>query len=174
MTLCARLHDGEVRRGQVDIHFAPGIDSVWVEPAGLAVGLAVKAAILDADLIVVGPGSLFTSVLAALVHPGVVELLENISVPKVFVANLREQRQETIGLSVMDQIRALDRHGFVPDVVIADGCAVELGDVEEFRGEVYVEEVALSGSDHSLHDPSALRRVLKRVMTEQGGRDLSL
>ncbi|MGC8464570.1 MAG: gluconeogenesis factor YvcK family protein [Acidimicrobiales bacterium] len=160
MTLCAQLLDGTRVRGQVGIHLTRDIDRIWVEPGGLEVDPAVSAAILEADLIVVGPGSLFTSVLAALVHPGVLDLLRAAAAPKVFVANLREQRQETIGLTALDQVRALERHGFKPDTIVLDRCSASLGELEGFGGRVLAEEVALADSSHAVHDPERLRKVL--------------
>lgn len=80
---------------------------------------AVKA-ILDADMIVAGPGSLFTSVLPNLLVPDIVEAIRASRALKVYVCNVATQRGETDGFGVHDHVMALQAHvgpGLFPIVV---------------------------------------------------------
>ena len=67
-------------------------------------------AILDADLIVAGPGSLYTSVMPNLLVPGIADALRHSRAPKMYVANVATQLGETIGYSVHDHMAAIERH----------------------------------------------------------------
>ncbi|MEX2503448.1 MAG: gluconeogenesis factor YvcK family protein [Egicoccus sp.] len=106
---------GEVR-GQAAVASTPGLDRVWLEPADARAGEEVVRAIREADLVVLGPGSLFTSVLPNLLVAGVASALASTSAQVVLVANLREQAGETEGMSLRDHLLALRDH--VPDVRI--------------------------------------------------------
>lgn len=107
-------------RGQVAVARSPGIAAVRVVPADPTSPPEVRAAILAADQVVLGPGSLFTSVLAAAVVPEVRRALAETSAHRVLVANLRPQEPETAGLSVADEVAALARHGIEVDDVLVD------------------------------------------------------
>ena len=75
-------------------------------------------AIASADQIVRGPGSLFTSVLAATAAEGITEALAASPATLVYVCNLRPQVPETDGYDVAAHVAALERHGLHPDVVL--------------------------------------------------------
>ena len=79
-----------------------------------------SSAIEAADQIVIGPGSLFTSVLAAAAVPGIAEALARCRGQRVYVCNLRPQMPETAGFDVADHVDALARHGVPVDVVLCD------------------------------------------------------
>ncbi|MBA3655136.1 MAG: YvcK family protein, partial [Actinobacteria bacterium] len=76
-------------------------------------------AIARADQIVIGPGSLFTSVLAAVVVPEIRRALATTKARKVYVANLRPQIPETAGYDVAAHVDALVAHGLEIDDVLA-------------------------------------------------------
>jgi uncharacterized cofD-like protein len=67
-------------------------------------------AIASADLITVGPGSLFTSLIPNLLVRGIADAILNSSAVKVYVCNLMTQANESLGLTAADHIRALNRH----------------------------------------------------------------
>ena len=75
-------------------------------PARPPPSLAVEA-IERADLILIGPGSLFTSVLAACVVPGITQALAGTRATKIYVANLRAEIPETEGFTLQDHVDAL-------------------------------------------------------------------
>ena len=67
-------------------------------------------AIAAADLITIGPGSLFTSLIPNLLVHGIGDAIVNSNAVKVYVCNLMTQANESLGLSAADHIRALSRH----------------------------------------------------------------
>ncbi|MGH9303987.1 MAG: gluconeogenesis factor YvcK family protein, partial [Acidimicrobiales bacterium] len=107
-------------RGQVAIMQSGGILNLTLEPRGARPPQAVLDAIGTADQVVIGPGSLYTSVLAACIVPDVRRALEATSAQRVYVANLRDQPPETRGYGLVDHLAALERHGIGIDVVLAD------------------------------------------------------
>jgi uncharacterized cofD-like protein len=98
-----------------------------VEPANAAAPIAAVEAIERADVVLIGPGSLFTSVLAACVIPGITQALAGTSARKIYVANLRPQVPETSGYSLQDHVDALVRHGVASDVVLVDENSIFAG-----------------------------------------------
>ncbi len=159
--------------GQASLATTQGIEEVWLDPADPPVTPEAVAAIRDADLIVLGPGSLFTSLLPNLLVPGVAAALTVRRAPAVFVANLREQPGETQGMRLPDHLDVLERH--VPDlrldaIVVHEGArpsgggAPLDGDEEELvaRAGRLVRRDLLDGRDG--HDPAALAAALAEVL----------
>jgi uncharacterized cofD-like protein len=68
-------------------------------------------AIYEADFIVLGPGSLFTSIIPNLLVPGIPEAIEKSKAKTIFVCSLADQQGETWGLSALEHVRALRAHG---------------------------------------------------------------
>lgn len=113
--------------GQVAVERARGpIASVSIVPPDAAAPDAAVAAIEAADQIVIGPGSLFTSVLAVLVVPAVAQALARAAAPTVYVCNVGASG-ETAGFTVADHVLALVAHGVTPDCVLHDPAALPLG-----------------------------------------------
>ena len=108
-------------RGQSEVARTGAIERIRLEPRLAAAPIAAVEAIERADLVLVGPGSLFTSVLAACVVPGVTQALAATRAQRLYVANLHPQVPETEGFSLADHVEALERHGVVPDAVLVDG-----------------------------------------------------
>jgi uncharacterized cofD-like protein len=122
LTLHARLDDGTEVDGQSRVARADHVDRVWVTPADVAPSEDALRAIGDAELIVIGPGSLFTSLLPALLIPGIREAIAASGALVVFVCNVATQPGETGGFDLADHLDALARHGagHLPDVVLAN------------------------------------------------------
>jgi uncharacterized cofD-like protein len=109
----AEKPEGVVERviGESAIPLAGGrIKRVALEPAEVAAYPPVIQAILQADLIVLGPGSLYTSILPNLLVPGVAQALEIARAPKIYVCNLATQPGETDNYNVADHVAAILRH----------------------------------------------------------------
>src|SRR5207253_2980801 len=97
VTLCAAAGT-EVRVGESRVPHGNGrIDRVFLEPTDASVNPEAETAILDAELIVIGPGSLYTSILPNLLVVGLVEALRASPAVKVYVCNLAGQPGETMG-----------------------------------------------------------------------------
>jgi uncharacterized cofD-like protein len=122
VTLHARLDDGTEVEGQSRIARANRVDCVWVEPATVRPTEDALHAIREADIIVIGPGSLFTSLLPALMVPGIREAIAASGALIAFVCNVATQPGETGGFDLADHVDALGRHGagHLPDVVLAN------------------------------------------------------
>jgi uncharacterized cofD-like protein len=126
VVLLASTENGPTR-GQTEVARSSTIRRIGVEPANAAAPIAAVEAIERADVVLIGPGSLFTSVLAACVIPGITQALAGTSARKVYVANLRPQVPETSGYSLQDHVDALVRHGVASDVVLVDESSVFAG-----------------------------------------------
>jgi uncharacterized cofD-like protein len=86
------------------------IERVFLQPDNAPAYPDAVKAILAADLIVVGPGSLFTSILPNLLVHGIAEAVARSRALKVYVCNVATQRGETEGFSVEDHVKAIERH----------------------------------------------------------------
>lgn len=113
VTLCARTLDGRVLRGQaLASHSSTALEQVWLEsPEECLPYMEAIRAIRQADLIVLGPGSLFTSIIPNLLVPGIVDAIAQSHAYTVFVCSLADQQGETWGLSAREHMEALLRHG---------------------------------------------------------------
>jgi uncharacterized cofD-like protein len=111
ITVVARMTDGETVRGESNIPLArKRIEQLFIEPVEAEAYDPAIAAILSADLIVLGPGSLYTSVLPNLLVEGIAHALRFAPGEKVYVCNVATQPGETDGYDVIDHLRALAKH----------------------------------------------------------------
>ena len=129
VTLCAEVRDGDnapLKRvlGEASIPASPGrIERVYLEPDAPAAYPVALQAILAADLIVAGPGSLYTSILPNLLLRELADAVRNSAALKVQVCNMATQLGETDGFTVADHVRALQAH--TGDVLFANVLANE-------------------------------------------------
>ena len=122
--LGAVLKSGEEIIGQSKINHCENIERVFLIPdAPRALPGAVEA-IAEAELIIVGPGSLYTSILPNLLVPEIAEAIKKSKAPKIYVCNVMTQPGETTGYSAGDHVRALIRHigpGVITHVLVNTG-----------------------------------------------------
>jgi uncharacterized cofD-like protein len=147
--------------GQVNVQAAAGrISSVSIVPPDAASSDEVIDAVRRADQVVIGPGSLFTSVLAVCVVPRIREALLARTGGRVYVGNLRPQVPETAGFSPADLLRAVAAHGVPVDVMVLDdeGPLPSLG-----PDEPRLVTAALARPDRTAHEPLRLAAVLARL-----------
>jgi len=186
VTLFAELADDRVMAGESRVpHGEAPIRRVFLEPDAPAAYPEAVAAILDADLIILGPGSLYTSVLPNLLVPDIAAALEATRAPVVYVANVATQPGETDGYSLQDHIEALRRHLGRPviDVVVANDNLVPLERNPNLplvppvlgpnRGG-YVPELVtadlVSDAQPTRHDPDRLAAAIARLLRDSGRR----
>ena len=122
LTLHARTSSGTTIDGQSRIMRTAGIAEVWLTPTDVRASDDALVAIAEADLIVIGPGSLYTSLLPSLLLPAIREAVLAASATRLYVCNVATQEGETIGLDLAGHVSALVTHtapGIV-DVVLAN------------------------------------------------------
>ena len=111
VTLAAELEDRTIVKGETSISRSrKPIARVRLVPRRVQPAREVLKAIREADLILVGPGSLYTSILPNLLVEQVTEVIANSSATRVYIANLMTQPGETQRYSVADHIRAIYKH----------------------------------------------------------------
>ncbi|NBI08186.1 gluconeogenesis factor YvcK family protein [Senegalia massiliensis] len=115
VTLFAKLKNGKTVKGESNIPLINGkvnseIDYVFLKPEESFPLEETIEEIKRADIILLGPGSLYTSVIPNLMIKGIVEELEKSSADKVYIANVMTQPGETDNYSVKDHISAILKH----------------------------------------------------------------
>ena len=111
----AQMEDGTSVRGETRITASKGkIKELHLVPADVEPMTQTLEAIAQADLITIGPGSLFTSLVPNLLVRGIARAIVESSAIKVFVCNLMTQANESLGLTAADHIAALYRHTGAP------------------------------------------------------------
>jgi uncharacterized cofD-like protein len=139
--------------GQARIKMSEGVRSVSLVPDDAPAPRSAIEAIERCDQIVIGPGSLFTSVLAALAPQAINSAVRRSKAETIYVCNLHEQVPETRGFDAAAHVEALARHGVTPDVVIYDPAQIARG---EMSREIRVVERAVARDDGLVHDEHAL------------------
>jgi uncharacterized cofD-like protein len=131
--LCARLEDGTVVNGETHIDrrtvgAEAGIAEVWLTPQAKAYAPAVDT-ILSADIVVIGPGDLYTSVIPNLLVEGVAEAIGRSHAYVVYVCNLMTKHGETDGFKASDFVAEIQRYlgspGHLNQVIVNQGEAPE-------------------------------------------------
>jgi uncharacterized cofD-like protein len=166
VTLCAELADGRVVRGEsVLAHSGSPIERVYLDPPSPTGHPDAVRAILEADAVIVGPGSLYTSVLPNLLVADVGWALAKTKAKRVYVCNVATEEGETSGFAVADFVRVLEAHlgSFPIDCVLANqnyrvgarrGRPVALGWPDPRRR---------AGGDRSMRGPLGLSRLRSRA-----------
>jgi len=179
ITVCAELADGRIIRGESRIVAERSrIKRVFLDPRHPAAYDPAIVAILSADLIVLGPGSLYTSVLPNLLVQGITHAIRCSTATKVYVCNVATQRGETDDFRVVDHLRALHDHvgePIVDHVLVNDNfgpaatkikpewavSAVSLDGIDALEGSVNVVLRDVVNPEFPLrHDPDKLATAL--------------
>jgi len=120
MKLAAEMEDGRIIHGESAIPEAGGkIKRLFTEPAECKALPEVINAINDADLIIMGPGSLYTSVIPNLLIKEIAKAVADSKAKKIYVCNIMTQKGETDNYSVASHINALIDHAGSSDIVDA-------------------------------------------------------
>jgi len=190
-TLCAELTDGHVIRGETDIdvrkaHHNIAIEKVWLEPAARANTEAVDA-LLAADLIVMGPGDLYTSVIPNLLVEGIPEAIRESDAKRVYVCNVMTKHGETDGYAASDFIRrieacigeetldcaVLNYHESLPRELYerykrdhAEAVAIDLGNCYELVPQLAIRPLTATGA-LVRHDPALLAGTLIEIASSE-------
>ena len=170
--------DGRACAGQVAVARAAGtIERLWLEPRDAAASPRAVEAIAGADQIVLGPGSLYTSLMAVLLVPGIAEAINQSEARLIYVANLMTQDAETLGMDAAHHLDVLLSMTGVrmPSAIVANTKAVVVEpplepivvdpDVLETYGvDVVHADLVDPTVSWPRHDPARLGGVLGRLV----------
>lgn len=173
-----RRYEGESAVGQA----GERLESLELRPAAPAAFPAALEALRQADWIVLGPGSLFTSILPNLLIPGIRRVIVEGRARVALVLNLMTQPGETDDMSGLDHLTAIERHagGDIVDVVIANSTPLPAESLECYaatgstpvraerqaladRGIELLETDLLADGELIRHDPAKLARAVLRL-----------
>ncbi len=184
ITVCAEMANGEVVRGESRItQYRGRIRRIFLDPERPEAYDPAIIAILSADLIVLGPGSLYTSVIPNVLVNGIAHAIRFSHAVKVYVCNVTTQRGETEGFRAVDHVRALYDHveGPLVDYVLVNDnfepgrrldpalgvTPVSLDGIDQLRGlaQVVLRDVVCA-EQPMRHDPVKLSRALIGLVRE--------
>ena len=151
---------------------------------------AALDAIRRAEVILLGPGSLYTSVIPNLLVEGVAQAVAQADAPKIYVCNIMTQDGETEGYTAADHLEALLVHGApgLLDLCLANSAPVRPGLLEKYREEdaaplavdreriaklgleLVERPVASQGGDYARHDPDLLAQAILEVYRQRAVR----
>jgi len=183
VSLRAEMDDGACVEGETAIVEYPArIRRMHLNPPDVEPPQEALDAIRQADVIVLGPGSLFTSVVPNLLVPKIADALRATDALRVYVCNVMTQPGETDGFTASDHVRALEAHagGRVCDYVLvntatpqpelmeryrASGQDLVLPDVDRIRqmGYKVIMGNFISQTDYVRHDPHRLAQAILRL-----------
>jgi uncharacterized cofD-like protein len=185
ITVCAEMADGRVIRGESAIvEEREKIANVYLDPKNPSPYDPALLSILSADLIILGPGSLYTSVLPNLLVDRLPEAIRASRAAKVYVCNVATQRGETDDFEAVDHVLALEEHvgrGVVDHVLVNSNLEpakelikpewsvreVGLGGLDKLDGAVRVVLEDVVNPEFPLrHDPAKLSRALIQLARE--------
>ena len=181
LELIGTTTNGATVRGQAQLARTRHIDRIRIAPEMARATPSAVAAIQEAELIVLGPGSLYTSVIPHLLVPEILAALQARRAPLVWVANVDEQEGETEGMDLDAHLAALEAHGasgLIDGILATSANARRIGAVGGVpivptlhhatdahgrkRPPLFVRDIASRRTPH-LHEPNLLSRALLRL-----------
>ena len=136
VNLSVKLADGRFIKGESNVKESSSeIEELFLDPPDAEASPAAIKAIGEADLIVIGPGSLYTSILPNLMVPGIVDAISESKGIKYYICNVATEIGETQHFNVVKHIDVLERYlgSGILDMIIANDNIDDIGD--QFRGE---------------------------------------
>lgn len=191
VVLAAEFDDGRTIEGESNITGARGrITRVFLRSGDVYPLPEVLEAIADADLITIGPGSLYTSVIPNLLVNGISDSIREAQVPCVYICNVMTQPGETDGYTAADHVRAIHAHagpGLFSHVLVNTRMPQSRALLDRYAGQgsqpvdptmAELEGMGLTPvgfpmiSEHELlrHDPLRLAAAVFQVMAMATGR----
>lgn len=137
VTLCAEDMEGRVYQGETEVNDShPPLARLWLEPRDAEPLPEALLAILQADLILLAPGSLYTSTIPNLLIPELQQALARSEAPIVYVANLMTEPGESAGLDLEAHIASIQAYGGVGlAAVIANSAPLPAAVLHRYRAE---------------------------------------
>lgn len=180
ITLCARMKDGTIVRGESNIpKYHNTIDCVYYDVDVFANSEAIRA-IEEADVILMGIGSLYTSILPNLIVPEINEVVSKSKAKKVYYCNAMTQPGETDGFCAEDHVEALLMHCDMQlDAVVYSTSAIPQETLDRYEGEgsypvhfksyeqsytIIKQDLLIIEDNHIRHDPQKVQKGIYEVM----------
>ncbi|NMA63229.1 MAG: YvcK family protein [Syntrophomonadaceae bacterium] len=193
VVLAAEMRNGVFVTGETAIrNCQEAIKRVFLVPSECKPLVETLTAIAEADVVVLGPGSLYTSIVPNLLVKGVTEALRESTAVKIYVANIMTERGETEDFTLADHLAAIYEHtgeGVIDYIIVnnqpipaemlhryaveeASPVVIDLDRVAGMKVKVVGEDL-LSDSDVAWHDPIKLGRTVFNTISrvEQGARN---
>lgn len=138
VSLNAELDDGCMVCGETNISKADSrIKRLTIMPSNPPAAPEVISTIKNSDCIVMGPGSLYTSVISNLLVAGISESIRDSKAVKIYVCNIMTQPNETNGFTLSDHIKAIKEH---VDGELMDYCIVNTGKINQSIRKRYIRQ----------------------------------
>ncbi|WP_455538047.1 gluconeogenesis factor YvcK family protein [Terrisporobacter sp.] len=138
--LIAKLQNGSIIKGESKIprevrKQKSKIEEVYLEPKNAKPLDEVINSIYEADYIIMGPGSLYTSIIPNLLVEGVVEAIKGTKAAKIYIPNVMTQPGETDGYDVIDHVKAINKHtgSNLIDYIIANNEIIPDNQFEKYK-----------------------------------------
>ena len=183
LVLHCETRDGWEVHGQSAVATTTDIERVWVTPGDVAVSEDALRAIAEADVVVLGPGSLYTSILPGVLLEPIRDAILASPALRVYVCNVATQEGETAGYDLADHVDALERHAAagIVDVVLANSHVATTAPTG--RGEAVrprwppagpsvprlVLDDVVDPAEPTHHDPATLAAAIIRIVEREGG-----
>ena len=183
ITLCAEIHSPEASEialveGESAIPKKGGkIDRVFIKPEGAKAYPGTIKAILNADIITIGPGSLFTSIMPNLLVEEIAEAIRASKALKIYICNIATQRGETDGFTLEDHVKALEKNvgkGLFEVIIANDNLEFEVPNAEPVPPiisnpsyQVFTADL-VDRENPWRHDPERLAEVIMQIYYQGG------
>ncbi len=180
ITLYAQMDDDTIVKGEANIpSFNHHIKKVFYEREVKATKEAVEA-ILNADLIIYGIGSVYTSILPNVIISGIKDALCSTKAKRVYFANCMTQNNETFDFDLLDHVNAIEEHGAPIDLVVKHSevipfyiknrylkqNSIEVMDKGDLKQPVIECELLSFDRDLVRHDPKKIKRITEEILKE--------
>ena len=182
VTLEAELLNGKIIKGESNISKSKSrVVKLKICPSSPLAAPKVLEAIKSCDGIVLGPGSLYTSVIANLLIKGLVPALKKAKAPKLYICNIMTQANETKGFTLNDHITAIYDHagsgvidyvllntGKIPGSILKryskENSFPVIVDKVAFRGIKLVKDNFICSNEYARHNPERLSQTIMKVL----------
>ena len=134
--LKAELEDGTKVSGETKISKSKKtISKVEIFPKNAKSSKNVTDAILNADYVILGPGSLYTSIIVNLLFKDVINALKKTKAKKIYVCNIMTQLGETTNFKLSDHINAIEKHSYkgILDIVLVNNGKIQQSVVNRYK-----------------------------------------
>ncbi|MFH1369280.1 MAG: YvcK family protein [Elusimicrobiota bacterium] len=178
----AKLESGRIVRGESNITKANSrIANLTISPSAPPAGPKVLEAIRESDALIVGPGSLFTSIVSNFLVSGMAQAIKKAKCPKIYICNIMTQPGETNGYALSDHMNVLKRYigenvfdfvvtnsGKIPKKIAkryeAENSFPVKTDVAGYGSSKVIKADILSRYEYARHDPDKLAKVILKIL----------